>query len=62
MNVKAVLGYQDMLSMRIAQLVNALEKRQGSEVDLASWLSCLSYVSSRPYIAFVFLNFYSMQI
>ena len=31
--------HRDMLN----QLVQQLEKRQGSEIDLASWLSCLSY-------------------
>lgn len=46
LNTKAVLGYQGMLSARIGQLVDALEKREGSEVDLALWLSCLSYVGS----------------
>jgi hypothetical protein len=43
MNNHAVLGYQDMLFARIGQLVSQLEKREGSEVDLASWLSCFSY-------------------
>ena len=42
MNTKAVLGYQDMLFGRIGQLVDELHKRQGSEVDLAFWISCFS--------------------
>jgi len=47
MNTSALLGYRDMLSARITQLVQQLEKRQGSETDLAWWLSCLSYVIFR---------------
>lgn len=46
MNTQAVLGYQNLLSARIGQLVSQLEKREGEEVDLSSWLSCLSYVVS----------------
>lgn len=46
MNTQAVLGYQNLLSTRIGQLVSQLEKREGAEVDLSSWLSCLSYVVS----------------
>jgi hypothetical protein len=46
MNSQAVIGYQDMLFARISQLVSQLEKRKGSEVDLASWLACLSYAVS----------------
>lgn len=44
MNTQAVQGYQEMLFARIGQLVSGLEKREGVEVDLASWLSCFSYV------------------
>lgn len=44
MNTQAVQGYQEMLFARIGQLISGLEKREGVEVDLASWLSCFSYV------------------
>ena len=44
MNTTALLGYQDLLTARIGQLIDGLEKHRDSVVDLASWLSCLSYV------------------
>jgi hypothetical protein len=44
MNTSALVGYEDKLAARIGQLVNALEKHVGSEVDISEWLSCLSYV------------------
>ncbi|KAF8520538.1 cytochrome P450 [Gautieria morchelliformis] len=43
MNTSATLGYQDMLSRRIGQLIHQLQKRQGLEIDLSMWLSFLSF-------------------
>jgi cytochrome P450 len=49
MNTQAVLGYQDLLFARIGQLVRALEKLEGSKVDLGSWLSYFSYAILPPF-------------
>jgi len=39
----AIEGYSDALAKRVGQLINVLEKRERRDVDLAGWLSCLSF-------------------
>jgi len=40
----AIQEYTDALAKRTQQFLNILEKRQGMNVDVSGWLSCLSLV------------------